>query len=212
MRFSGAIFDLDGTLVDTQCCWESAYRAAVRHTGVELAAESWAHLLASLNGASVEIAARRLSAALGCTIAAEFLQLSLAEAVADESLRPMPGAERLLSLLEDRMPLAVASNGPAAVVDAVLQKTELRDFFSHIVSAEEVAAPKPDPSVYLEACRRLALDPADAVAFEDSPMGAAAVRAAGIFLVRVPSGVSRELEANGLDDQRLIEELIGTGS
>lgn len=207
MRFSGAIFDCDGTLVDTRRCWEFAYRAAIGQAGAKPSVDGWVRLLASLNGASVEIAAERLSAGLGCSISVDFLHLALAEAVAAESLRPMPGAGRLLSLLQGRMPLAVASNGPGAMVDAVLRATELRDFFSHIVSAEEVDAPKPDPGVYLEACRRLSVDPPNVVAFEDSPMGAAAVRAAGIFLVRIPSDAGCELEASSLGDDRIIEAL-----
>ena len=109
------------------------------------------------------------------------------------------------------MPMAVASNGPRSVVDAILEAAELRDFFSHVISAEEVRAPKPDPAVYLEACRRLSIEPTAAVAFEDSLMGAAAARAAGIFLMAVPSEPCFELEVKSLGDDRIIDVLGVSG-
>ena len=210
----GAIFDCDGLLVDTQRCWEAAYRAAVDEAGAVLGAERFVSLCEALNGASVGLAAELLSDALGREVSAEFLRGALADAVAAEPLRPLPGAARLLTALDGKLPLAVASNAPAAVVDATLRGAGLRHCFSHVVSAEQVAAPKPDPAVYLEACHRLSIEPATAVAFEDSAMGAAAARAAGLFLIGVPSeriaGVEAEIEAASLWDQKILD-LLGLG-
>ncbi len=209
-RWRGAIFDCDGLLVDTQHCWEAAYRAAVDGSGVTVGAERFGALCESLNGASVGIAAERLSRGLGRKIPAAFLQRALEEAIAAAPLRPMAGAARLLAALEGWLPLAVASNAPAAVVDAALRSAGLRDHFSDVVSAEQVAAPKPDPAVYLEACRRLAVEPATAVAFEDSPLGATAARAAGLFLVAVPSEQSdfdADVQATSLEDAKILEAL-----
>jgi HAD superfamily hydrolase (TIGR01509 family) len=207
----GAIFDCDGLLVDTRRCWEAAYRAAVAEVGAALTAAQFAALCESLNGASVGFAAERLSDALGREISAEFLDRALTEAVAGEPLGVMPGAERLLAALEGKLPLAVASNAPASVVDAVLRRAGLRERFSHVVSADEVSAPKPDPAVYLEACHRLSIDPASAVAFEDSPIGARSARAAGMFLVAIPFGHSvdfdAEVKATDLWDPKILDAL-----
>jgi len=194
-RPRGAIFDCDGLLVDTRGCWAAAYRAAAEKAGAALRPDRLDSLCESLNGASVGIAAERLSRALGRKISAEFMRGTLIEAVGAEPLRPLPGAERLLAALEGHLPLAVASNAPVAVVELSLRAAGLCHHFAHVVSAEEVAAPKPDPGVYLEACRRLSIEPAEAVAFEDSPLGAAAVRAAGIFLVGVPFERTADFEA-----------------
>jgi HAD superfamily hydrolase (TIGR01509 family) len=199
-----AVFDCDGLLVDTEHCWHAAYRAAAVHVGRSLAGVS----LASLNGASVGLAAERLSRAFGRRVPHALVRTALQDAVETKPIRAMPGAERLLETLSRELPLAVASNGPPAVVETVLSRAGLRGFFSALVSAEQTAAPKPYPHVYLEACQQLAVDPSDAIAFEDSPLGAAAARAAGLLLVAVPSDqdvqIDADLTVERLDDPRLL--------
>jgi HAD superfamily hydrolase (TIGR01509 family) len=195
-RPQGAVFDCDGLLVDTRHCWEAAYRVALAEAGADVSPARFATLCRWLSGASVDLAAEGLSTVLGRDISADLLRDALAKAVARQSLMPMPGAEQLLAVLRGTLPLAVASNAPRPVLDQVLSRAGLRDPFSDLVSADEVAAPKPDPAVYLEACRRLSIDPRRAVALEDSPLGAAAARAAGLFLIAVPSERDAEFDAD----------------
>lgn len=209
-RWRGAIFDCDGLLVDTRHCWEAAYRAAVAEAGVTLSEERFATLCESLNGASVGIATERLGAALGREVSAAFLGGALEEAITEGPLCPLAGVERLLGELSGKLPLAVASNAPAVVVEAALHGAGLRDHFTHVVTAEQVPAPKPDPAVYREACRRLRVDPVAAVGFEDSPLGAAAARGAGLFLIGVPSEGSMfdaDITATSISDARILEAL-----
>src|SRR5918992_1346272 len=66
-----------------------------------------------------------------------------------------------------------------------LERLELRAWFHAVVSAEETAAAKPAPDVYLEACRRLGAPPSESIALEDSAIGAAAAKAAGLTVVVV---------------------------
>jgi HAD superfamily hydrolase (TIGR01509 family) len=199
-----AVFDCDGLLVDTEHCWHAAYRAVAAEAGRSLAGVS----LASLNGASVGLAAERLGRALDLPISHDLLREELQQAVELLPIQATAGAERLLATLGRELPLAVASNGPAAVVDTVLRRTGLRHHFATIVSAEQVAAPKPWPHVYLEACRQLAVDASDVIALEDSPLGATAARAAGLLLIAVPSDRDSRIEADltvaRLDDPRVL--------
>jgi HAD superfamily hydrolase (TIGR01509 family) len=201
---SAAVFDCDGLLVDSERCWHEAYRAVAAAAGRSLGDVD----LAVLNGASVGLAAERLSAALAAPISHELLRDELERAVAELPVEAMPGAHELLGTLACELPLAVASNAPVAIVDAVLRRTGLRHHFATIVSAEQVAAPKPWPHVYLEACRQLAVDPSDAIAFEDSLTGAAAARAGGLLLIAVPSQRTARIEADltvpRLDDVRVL--------
>lgn len=99
---------------------------------------------------------------------------------------PMPGAVDLLSQL--RVPYAIASNTPRDLLDLSIASSGLTDLVPLSVSASEVAAPKPAPDVYLRACELLGVAPSEAIAFEDSRTGAAAARAAGLWVVMVPSG------------------------
>ena len=199
-----AVFDCDGLLVDSEHCWHAAYRAAAEAVGRSLDGVS----LAAFNGASVGLAAERLSRALALPISHQLLRQQLLHAIETLPVEPLPGAEQLLAVLGRELPLAVASNGPAAAIETLLSRTGLRGCFSVVVSAEQTPAPKPHPHVYVEACRRLDVDPSDAIALEDSPTGVAAARAAGLLVVAVPSDRDLRMDADlmvgRLDDERVL--------
>jgi HAD superfamily hydrolase (TIGR01509 family) len=111
----------------------------------------------------------------------------------------LPGARDLAGQLHDRgIPLAVASNSPRWLVEAALSSAGLEDLFAVVVTADDVDHGKPAPDLYLLACARLAADPARSVAFEDSPTGVASARAAGLFVVGVPSVPGTTLDAGAL--------------
>jgi HAD superfamily hydrolase (TIGR01509 family) len=101
------------------------------------------------------------------------------------AIRPMPGAVRLVRSLAGRMPLAVASSSPRTVVEEIIVASGLRDAFDTVLSGDDVEHNKPSPDIYTLACRRLAADPADAIAFEDSGPGVMAAVRAGVFCVAV---------------------------
>lgn len=199
-----AVFDCDGLLVDSEHCWHAAYRACAAAVGRTLDGVS----LAAFNGASVGLAAERLSRALGLPVSHELLREQLLHVVATLPIEPLPGVERLLDALGRELPLAVASNGPAAAVETLLRRTGLWRRFAVVVSAEQTPAPKPYPHVYLEACRQLGVDPSDAIALEDSTTGAAAARAAGLLVVAAPSDPAARIDADltvgRLDDPRVL--------
>lgn len=202
-----AVFDCDGLLVDSAVCWEQAYeRVARQHNGSLDAVD-----LDSLAGASVAIAAVALSRSLGVSVAERSLRLALIDSFAAASPPALPGARAIVAALAERMPLAVASNGPRDVVLDVLRRLEILDAFETVVSAEETAAHKPAPDVYLEACRRLEVVPTDAIAFEDSALGARAARGAGLLVVAVPFAPGAQIDADltvpRLDDPRLLRYL-----
>ncbi|MEN3284309.1 MAG: hypothetical protein V7607_5449 [Solirubrobacteraceae bacterium] len=198
-----AILDCDGLLVDTAHCWHAAYREVAAEAGRSVQGLN----VAALNGASVTDAAQRLGEAIGAIVAPARLREALQAAVDHQPVVSLPGAERVLLALSTRLQLAVASNAPAAVVRTALRGAGLEHFFSVVVSAEETGTPKPAPGVYLEACRRLGVDPSDAVAFEDSTVGAAAARAAALVVVAVPSiagsAIDADLTVGRLDDPRV---------
>ena len=90
-------------------------------------------------------------------------------------------------LAESGLRLAVASSSNRELIDAVLRRLELADLFAVTVSSEEVARGKPAPDVYLEAARRLGVDPARCVAIEDSASGIRAAHAAGMRVIAYPN-------------------------
>lgn len=118
-------------------------------------------------------------------------------AVVDEhGVQPMPGAARLLNELRGRIPIAVASNTNEADTRRVLARSGLPEVFTAIVCAGGVIPPKPAPDLYLSACSALGARPANSVALEDSPLGAEAATAAGMFVIGVPSTVGVTLSTH----------------
>src|ERR1700750_2279694 len=101
----------------------------------------------------------------------------------------MLGARELLERLREQdAPLGLFSTSPLRCVQRSIELAAFEDFFDVVLSAHEVAAPKPAPDPYLEACRRLGVEPGPSVvALEDSPTGVPAARAAGLTVIGIPS-------------------------
>jgi HAD superfamily hydrolase (TIGR01509 family) len=97
-----------------------------------------------------------------------------------------PGAMQAVYRLSARWPLAMTSSSNRVVIEEVLTLAGLTNFFRITVSSEEVEREKPSPDVYLEATRRLHLEPRRCVAIEDSPNGLRAAAAAGLRVVAIP--------------------------
>ena len=106
------------------------------------------------------------------------------------------------------VPIAVASNSPRAFLDQVLATAGVADRFAHTVAGDEVADPKPAPDIYLEACRRLHADPERSVALEDSPTGAQAAHAAGLYVIGVPYIPDMEVPPADLTTASLADAVV----
>ena len=120
----------------------------------------------------------------------------------------MPGAEALVSELKGRVPIAVASNTPNRLVVGALACSGLLDHFDAVVTADQVAEPKPSPDVYLRACGMLGADAPQAIGLEDSPTGLAAVRAAGMYSIGIPSFPGVSLEGADLVGSSLADPFV----
>lgn len=99
----------------------------------------------------------------------------------------IPGAVEAVRRMAATWPVAVASSAHRAVIDAALDATGLAACFEVVVSSDEVAHGKPAPDVYLEAARRLAVEPDACLVIEDSLNGVRAGLAAGMTVVLVPN-------------------------
>jgi HAD superfamily hydrolase (TIGR01509 family) len=97
------------------------------------------------------------------------------------------GAADAVHRLAARYPLGLASSSNREIIDTVLDVAGLATCFKATVSSEEVARGKPAPDVYLEAARRLAVEPADCAAIEDSHGGIRSAKAAGMRVIAIPN-------------------------
>jgi HAD superfamily hydrolase (TIGR01509 family) len=187
MRIPAVIFDLDGTLVDSEPLYHEAGRRTLAAHGV--AEFGWEEHLRFV-GVGTGDTLRTLRAEHGLAAPVEELlaqmdghYLRLAAGAA-----PLPGAVALARALADAgHPLAVASGSSPAAIAAVLEGAGLAALFPVAVSAEEVPRGKPAPDVFERAARLLGVAAEDCVVVEDAPPGVRAALAAGMRCVAAPS-------------------------
>jgi HAD superfamily hydrolase (TIGR01509 family) len=180
------IFDLDGVLVDSESVWDAARRAVVadnRGTWTDSATRA-------MQGMSSPEWSRYLHDELGVALEPEEISRRVVERVLaayEREVPLLPGAVDAVRRLAGRWPLGLASSANRPVIDAVLRSAGLTDCFTVTVSGDEVARGKPSPDVYLEAARKLDVDPVRAAAVEDSTNGLRAGAAAGMLVIAVPN-------------------------
>lgn len=196
-RFRAAVFDMDGLLVDSEPLWARAEaELLVRHGDRFTPADAKATHGRSIED-TVAAYARRLRVVDEAALRGELIELMRAHYRVGAPLRP--GSRDLVRFLEGHLLLAIASNTDGDLVRLALDRTGLLDAFGAIVSGADLGRAKPDPAVYLAACRALGVEPRDAVAFEDSPAGVRAAKAAGMTCVGVPDRQDVDLAAAGAD-------------
>jgi HAD superfamily hydrolase (TIGR01509 family) len=182
------LFDMDGTLVDTEGLWWRTTEEVAGTLGHHLGAADAPEVV----GRAVEDTAAHLVRVGG---AAPEEHAAVTRALTDGFFRkveagaPMrPGAQRLLTALEaEGVPFALVSASPRSVVDSVVGGSLAHVPFAFTLSADDTARTKPHPEPYRTAAARLGLAPRECVAVEDSPDGAASADAAGCGVLVVPS-------------------------
>lgn len=207
------VFDNDGLLLDTEQAWTRAEEILWGRRGRTFTLEQKLVLIGS-SGAQLALKLAALleeDLATGPALVEELHELVMEEAL--KPVSPRPGALALIGVLQEAgLPMAVASNSPRVFLDRVLHGAGLDgpgSPFAATVAGDEVPNYKPAPDIYLAACERLGVAPADAVAFEDSPPGVAAAKAAGIHVVGVPYVADTALPdadaiASALDDPSVL--------
>jgi HAD superfamily hydrolase (TIGR01509 family) len=203
------VFDNDGLLLDTESVWTRAEEDLFERRGLEFTPADKLELV----GTSAEIAGGILERRLGEPGRAEELLEELNALVVAElehGVEAMVGARDLLERLREQgVPIGLVSNSPLRFVKRSIEIVGFEGHFDVVLSAHEVAAPKPAPDPYLEACRRLGVEPGPAVvALEDSPTGVAAARAAGLTVIGVPSVEGVELEEAHHLAETLLDEIV----
>jgi HAD superfamily hydrolase (TIGR01509 family) len=206
---TAVVFDNDGLLLDTESVWTRAEQGLFERRGLDFTPAHKRELVGTSAGIAGGILERRLGEPGGAARLIEELN-ELVVAELEHGVEAMVGARELLQALRRRAtPIGLVSNSPLEFVRRSLQIVGFDESFDVILSAHEVAAPKPSPDPYLEACRRLGVAPGlDVVALEDSPTGVAAARAAGLTVIGIPSleGIALE-EAHHIADS-LLDDIV----
>jgi HAD superfamily hydrolase (TIGR01509 family) len=180
------VFDMDGVLIQSEEVWDHVRERFVRERGGRYDDE----IQRAMMGMSSTEWSRYLHDEAGVADSPEAINTEVVRRMLDAyrvHLPLIPGAVEAVRRLADRFTLGLASSSNRELIDTVLDVAGVAPFFSATVSSEEVARGKPAPGVYLEAARRLGVDPADCAAIEDSHGGIRSAKSAGMRVVAIPN-------------------------
>ena len=180
------VFDLDGVLIESEEVWDEVRTAYVRERGGRYDAK----VQRGMMGMSSTEWSRYLHDSAGVADEPQAINDEVVRRMLSayrEHLPLLPGAAEAVRRLAARFPLGLASSSNRALIDTVLEVSGLAPFFAATVSSEEVARGKPAPDVYLEAARRLGVDPTRCAAVEDSHGGIGSAKAAGMRVIAIPN-------------------------
>lgn len=186
-KISGAIFDCDGTLLDSMSMWYDMFEELFRSYGLEPTSE----VIDKVEAMTIPDTCRYLHAELGMGDSAEELYAHIERIVTydyEHKVSEMPGARSMLeSLAGAGIPMVVASSSPSPFVRKALACHGMLDFFSDILCTADVrqGRDKDFPDVYLEALDRLGTSLAETWVFEDAPFAVRSARRVGLHVVGI---------------------------
>lgn len=186
LPFAAVVFDLDGTLLDTELVFREALYDSSGSFGVTMTDEL--HL--GMVGTSHEVSDQLLVEAYGVSFPTDLFNAACGRYMTARlatSVPVKPGVPEFLTELKARrIPTAVCTSSRAPHTLGHLGTAGLLDMFTTIVTRDDIQNPKPHPEPYLLAARRLATEPADCLAIEDSLSGVRSAAGAGMQVVMVP--------------------------
>jgi HAD superfamily hydrolase (TIGR01509 family) len=219
MPAKAVIFDMDGVIIDSEGIHSGVWQSIFNEAGIRISEEDYHHAVG-----------RQGSDFLNKIFEKNGLDFSLDDWLVrkqhvyrerlSQEVNIFPGVEKLIISLSGKLDLAIASGDWRQNIEIVLDKFRLRSYFRVLLGKENVKGHKPAPEVYLLACDRLGISPAEGVAIEDSTVGIAAARAAGLRCIAVTNGFSSspkvreaerkqaDLSVDSLENTDLIERFI----
>ena len=196
------MLDFDGLIADTEGPEYRAWQETWAEYGHELTLDEWVQCIGT-NSADSWHPLTALAARMGEGFDADEAnrrRQARHHPVIHALREPLPGVVSLLEEAEAAgIPCAIASSSGDDWVPVLLAQVGLADRFAHLSIYDGTCPAKPAPDLYLRACAALGVLPADAVAFEDSPNGIAAAKAAGLRCVAVPHEITRGLDLSAAD-------------
>jgi HAD superfamily hydrolase (TIGR01509 family) len=180
------VFDMDGVLIQSEEVWDHVRERFVRERGGRYDDE----IQRAMMGMSSTEWSLYLHEHAGVPESPEAINADVVRRMLDayrDHLPLIPGAVEAVRRLADRFTLGLASSSNRELIDTVLEVAGIAPFFSATVSSEEVAHGKPAPDVYLEAARRLGVDPTGCAAIEDSHGGIRSAKSAGMRVIAIPN-------------------------
>ena len=200
-RIEAIVFDMDGVLIDSEPVhYESTRLLFLDELGVTLKEPINNEFLGSTDRYMFEVLRERYRLEVSVDDLIDRRKVIYMNLVEKQGL---PWRDGILNLIADlaasRYRLAVASSSLKRIIDHTLESGGIRRYFEAIVSGDEITAPKPAPEIYLEAARRLRIDPVRCAAIEDTDVGVRSAKAAGMFTIAFPCPTTAKMDFSSAD-------------
>ncbi len=188
-RIKGLVFDCDGTLADTMPLHWRAWHMITQRYDLHFPEDRFY----SLGGVPARDILKLLSQEQGRSLD----HIAIAHEKEETYLTTLSEVEPIHAVVEiakknhGRIPMAVASGGTEKIINLVLERLKIRHLFDAVVTSEMVKRQKPAPDIFLEAAKRIGVDPKFCRAYEDTELGMTAIRAAGMEAVDVREVITK---------------------
>jgi len=196
----GAIFDLDGLLIDTEKFQRESWIEILKPFGAHVTKEEYFEY-SGKTGKFIEagiIKNHNLQTKKGALL--EKKEKLLLEWLKTKKIEILPfGKEAIKFFSEREMKVAVCSSSPRDELKLKLRRTGLSPFFKVVVSRDDVERGKPHPDMYLLAAKEIGLKPEECIAFEDTQYGMESAKSAGMVCLAVPNELSRKQDFSRAD-------------
>lgn len=185
MKIKAIIFDLDGVLIDSEPILHDARIRIAEKFGKLWTHEDHLNILGTTAFNCAEYMIKKLELSVPAKkVFDEVNQYTVASY--NENIPFRPCAVEVVRSLSDKYPLALASGSPKEILEIITNSHELEGVFDVVVSSEELREGKPNPEIFLEAARRLRVEPDECVCIEDSANGVLAGQRANMFVINIP--------------------------
>lgn len=177
-EIKGIVFDCDGTLADTMPLHWKAWQTVTSKHGLQFSEERFY----ALGGVPSRDILKMLCAEQGLSLDHTALAHEKEQAYLPflPQVQPIQVVVAVAEANHGKLPMAVASGGMKHIIEDVLRHLKIRHYFDAVVTSEDVKHQKPAPDIFLEAARRIGVDPVHCRAYEDTDLGMQAIRAAGM--------------------------------
>lgn len=207
------VFDMDGTLFDTESMYCRAFQRALADQSIPLDESFYHRELAGTTNLHIEkFLSNKHGASLDLPRYQKTWHTYLHEEIDTSGLPFMPEIKVLLEQLQEKnIPLAIASSSDLVEIRYFLKKSNITHYFTVIAAGDEVEQSKPAPDIFLLAAKRLSIPPANCLAIEDSNHGVKAASDAGMQVAMVPgpAGANASSQSSAHLPEKLADFVMG---